>query len=196
MPANVFEQKRRPIDRSSGCYKSEYIFHRDAVRFCDAAAVMITSVNASPPVRRQQDGGGHRHDHQPADVQRGVRREGEALLHLCGDRPEAVDGRADRQAPGGCRRDEVHDHRERDGVGRRPAPVPRPLLGLRHGRVLPRQRPTRAHHLRRSVETGAWSTIAKPTLSVVRRLVTVVEARITLGNVTPVEVEVMINNCK
>ena len=78
----------------------------------------------------------------------------QALLHLCRDRPEALDGRADRQDPAGLRRARILDRRRRDRVRAGAAAISRALCRLRDGRVLPRQRHARADHLRRSVEAG------------------------------------------
>lgn len=52
------------------------------------------------------------------------------------------------------RRHQLLDRGVRHRVRRRPAAVPGPVLRLRHGRVLPRQRQARSHHLRRSVQAG------------------------------------------
>ena len=64
------------------------------------------------------------------------------------DRPEALDGRADRQDARRRGRDGIHHrrrrHRERSGA----AAISLAVLGLRHGRMVPRQRHARAHHLR------------------------------------------------
>ena len=68
----------------------------------------------------------------------------EALLHLCRDRPEALDRRADRQDAGGLRRARIFDRRRRHRVRAGAAAVPRALYRLHHGRVLPRQRHARA----------------------------------------------------
>ena len=75
------------------------------------------------------------------------RREGEALLHLCRHRPEALDRRADRQDARGRRRAGIHHRRRRHRVRAGAAAVPRAVLRLRHGRMVPRQRHARADHL-------------------------------------------------
>ena len=96
-----------------------------------------------PPDRQDRDRG--RHDHQP---------EGEGRrLHLRRDRSEAVDGRAGRRTTL-----EEHGAMEytivvaADGLGPGAAAVHRAVRRLRDGRVLPRQRQARAHHLRRPVQ--------------------------------------------
>jgi F-type H+-transporting ATPase subunit alpha len=91
-------------------------------------------------------GGGDRHDHQP---------EGQgALLHLRRHRPEGVvDQERDPQARR-VRRDGIHDRRRRDRVGIGGDAVHRALFGLHDGRVFPRPRAGRAHHLRRPDEAG------------------------------------------
>ena len=105
-----------------------------------------------PPDR--QDRGGDRHHPQPERGQRRHRRIEEALLHLCRDRPEALDRRPDRQDVAGLRRARLFDRRRRDRVGAGAAAVPRALYRLHDGRVFPRQRHARADDLRRSVEAG------------------------------------------
>ena len=79
--------------------------------------------------------------------QRRHRREGEALLHLRRDRPEALDRRADRQDLAGLRRARILDRRRRDRLRAGAAAVSRALCRLRDGRVFPRQRHARADHL-------------------------------------------------
>ena len=78
----------------------------------------------------------------------------EALLRLRRDRPEALDRRPARAQARGDRRARLHDRRRRDRLRAGADAVPRALLGLRDGRVLPRQRHARAHHLRRPLEAG------------------------------------------
>ena len=72
---------------------------------------------------------------------------GQALLRLCRHRPEALDRRPDRQDAGGARRARLHHRRRRHRLGSGSAAVPRALLRLRHGRVVPRQRHARPDHL-------------------------------------------------
>ncbi len=98
-----------------------------------------------PPDR--QDRGRGRRDHQPARSGR--------HLHLQRDRAEAVDGRAGGADARRRRRDGVHHRRRRLGVGSGAAALHQPVLGLHDGRVLPRQRPSRAVHLRRPLEARA-----------------------------------------
>ena len=71
--------------------------------------------------------------------QRRHRREGQALLHLCRHRPEALDRGADRQDPGRRRRAGIHHRGRRHRLGAGAAAVPGALLRLRHGRMVPRQ---------------------------------------------------------
>ena len=97
-----------------------------------------------PPDR--QDRGGGRHDHQP---------EGQgSLLRLRRDRAEGFDHRQRGAQARGARRDGLH-HRG-GGLGLRVGgdAVHRAVLRLHHGRVLPRPRPGRAHHLRRPDQAG------------------------------------------
>ena len=76
-------------------------------------------------------------------------------LHLQRDRPEAVDDRAGGADARRSRRDGVHHRRRRRRVRSGAAALHQPVLGLRDGRVLPRQRPPRAVRLRRPVEARA-----------------------------------------
>ena len=78
----------------------------------------------------------------------------EALLRLCRGRAEALDGRAVRQGSGGARRARIFDHRRRHRFGPGADAIPCAVLRLRDGRVLPRQRHARGHHLRRSLQAG------------------------------------------
>ena len=75
------------------------------------------------------------------------RREDQALLRLCRDRPEALDRRAVRQGARRARRARLFDrrrgHRFRSGADAVPGAVRR----LHHGRIFPRQRHARRHHL-------------------------------------------------
>ena len=95
-----------------------------------------------PPDRQDRGGGGH--DHQPEG--RGGR------LHLRGHRPEAVHRRPGGADPRGVRGDGLHDRGRRLRLRAGAPPLHRPLLGLRDGRVLPRQRQARGLHLRRPLE--------------------------------------------
>ena len=76
-------------------------------------------------------------------INAGDGRERQALLHLRRHRPEALHRRPDRQDARGARRAGLHHRRLRHGVRARPAAVPGPVRGLRHGRVVPRQRHAR-----------------------------------------------------
>ena len=82
------------------------------------------------------------------------RRFAEALLHLRGRRPEALQRCPVRQDPGRQRGARVFDHRGGDGFRAGAASVPRALHGLHHGRIFPRQRRPCGDFLRRSVEAG------------------------------------------
>ncbi len=97
-----------------------------------------------PPDR--QDRGRDRHDHQP---------EGQGPhLHLRRDRAEGLVGQERDPQARGIRRDGLHHrprgHRLRVGGDA----VHRAVLRLHDGRVLPRPRPGRAHHLRRPDQAG------------------------------------------
>ena len=95
-----------------------------------------------PPDR--QDRHRHRRHHQPE----GRRHD----LRLCGDRAKALDRRAGCQNAHRLRRHGLHDRGGRFGVRSRADAIPGALLGLRHRRILPRQQPPRAVHLRRSFQ--------------------------------------------
>ena len=71
----------------------------------------------------------------------------EALLHLRRDRPEALDGRADRPRARREWRDGIFHRRRRDRFGAGSAAVPRALHRLRDGRIFPRQRHARRDRL-------------------------------------------------
>ena len=81
------------------------------------------------------------------DDEQGRRRIEEALLHLRRDRPEALDGRADRPPARRKWRDGIFHRRRRDRVRARAAAVPRALHRLRDGRIFPRQRHARRDRL-------------------------------------------------
>ena len=102
----------------------------------------------------RQDGGDHRHDHQPEGSERRHRREGQAVLHLRRDRTEALDRRAVGADTGRERRDGLlhrgRCHRVRPGTDA----VPGAVYGLHDGRVFPRQRHARDDLLRRLVQAG------------------------------------------
>ncbi len=87
----------------------------------------------------RQDRRRRRRDHQPEGP--------EHALLLRGHRPEAVDGGRGRREAARDGRARVHDDRRRDGLGAGAAAVPRALHRRHDGRVLPRQRPPRAHRL-------------------------------------------------
>ena len=71
----------------------------------------------------------------------------QALLRLRRGRAEALDGRPVREDAGGARRARILDRRRGDRVGSGADAIPGAVLGLRHGRVLPRQRHARDDHL-------------------------------------------------
>ena len=75
------------------------------------------------------------------------RREDQALLRLCRDRPEALHRRAVRQGARGAGRAGIFHHRRRDRVRPCADAVLRAVRRLHHGRILPRQRHARRHHL-------------------------------------------------
>ena len=68
-------------------------------------------------------------------INAGDRRERQALLHLCRDRPEALDRRAVRQDARGARRARILDRRRRDRLRAGADAVPGALRRLRHGRI-------------------------------------------------------------
>ena len=82
---------------------------------------------------------------KPLNAQR--RREDQALLRLCRGRAEALDRRAVRQGAGGARRARLFDHRRGDRLRSGADAVPRAVRRLHHGRIFPRQRHARGHHL-------------------------------------------------
>ena len=97
-----------------------------------------------PPDR--QDRGGDRHDHQP---------EGQGPhLHLRRHRPEGVVGQERDPQARGVRGDGLHHRPRGHGLRIGGDAVHRALFRLHDGRVLPRPRPGRAHHLRRPDEAG------------------------------------------
>ena len=77
----------------------------------------------------------------------GRRRERQALLRLCRDRPEALDRRAIREGARRARRARIFDHRRRHRFRSGADAVPRALRRLRHGRIFPRQRHARPDRL-------------------------------------------------
>ena len=88
-----------------------------------------------------------RHVPQSEADQRRHRRERQALLHLCRHRPEALDRRPVRQAARRTRRAGILHHRRGHRLRPGADAVPGALHGLRHGRVLPRQRHARRDRL-------------------------------------------------
>ena len=98
-----------------------------------------------PPDRQDRDRA--RHHPQPEAAQRAARREDQALLRLCRDRPEALDRRAVRQGARGAGRARIFHHRRRHRLGSGADAVHRAVRRLHHGRILPRQRHARRHHL-------------------------------------------------
>ena len=87
-----------------------------------------------------------------------------ALLHLRRCRAEALDRRAAHEDSWRCWCYGLLDHRRGDRLRRCTPAIPCPVLGLRFGRVLPRQRDARAHHFRRFVQTsgGLSADVAAP----------------------------------
>ena len=75
------------------------------------------------------------------------RREDQAVLRLCRDRPEALDRGAVRQGAGRAGRAGIFDHRRRHRLRSGADAVHRAVHRLHHGRILPRQRHARRHHL-------------------------------------------------
>ena len=75
------------------------------------------------------------------------RREDQAVLRLCRDRPEALHRRAVRQGAGRAGRAGIFDHRRRHRVRSGADAVHRAVHRLHHGRIFPRQRHARRHHL-------------------------------------------------
>ena len=80
-------------------------------------------------------------------LNKGIGRGPEALLRLRRRRPEALHGRPVRQGAGGERRARILDHRRRHRLRPGAHAVPGTVLRLHHGRVFPRQRHARRHHL-------------------------------------------------
>ncbi len=106
-----------------------------------------------PPDR--QDRRCARHDPQPEGPERRRRAgEPEALLRLRRGRPEALHRRPVREGARRARRARIFDHRRRHRLRPGPDAVPGAVRRLRDGRVFPRQRHARRHHLRRSVQAG------------------------------------------
>ena len=75
------------------------------------------------------------------------RREDQALLCLCRDRPEALDRGAVRQGAGRAGRAGIFDHRRGHRLRSGADAVHRAVHRLHHGRIFPRQRHARGHHL-------------------------------------------------
>jgi len=73
--------------------------------------------------------------------------ESQALLRVRRHRPEALHRRAVREGARGAGRAGIFHHRRRHSVGSGPHAVPRAVHRLHHGRVFPRQRHARRHHL-------------------------------------------------
>ena len=100
-----------------------------------------------PPDRQDRRRGG-RHRQPEIEVQRKRRRVAQALLHLCRDRPEALHG-------GAASSRLLEDNGALDysivvaATASEPAPLQflAPYHRLHDGRVFPRQRDARAHHL-------------------------------------------------
>ena len=75
------------------------------------------------------------------------RREDQAVLRLCRDRPEALDRGAVRQGAGRAGRAGIFHHRCRHRLRSGADAVHRAVHRLHHGRIFPRQRHARRHHL-------------------------------------------------
>ena len=97
----------------------------------------------------RQDRRSHRHHPEPEELstQSGSTRRRKALLHLCGHRAEALDRGPDRPHARRAGRAGIHHRGRRHRLGAGAAAVPGAVLGLRHGRVVPRQRHARPDHL-------------------------------------------------
>ncbi|MGY4431936.1 hypothetical protein ACVWWO_004413 [Bradyrhizobium sp. F1.13.1] len=95
----------------------------------------------------RQDRDRARHHPQPEAAQRAAGREHQAVLRLRRDRPEALDRCPVREGAGRAGRARIFDHRGRYRVGSGADAVHRAVHRLHHGRVLPRQRHARRHHL-------------------------------------------------
>ena len=98
-----------------------------------------------PPDR--QDRRRHRHDHQPEAAATCI-----CIYVAIGQKRSTVAQVVDKLAA--LRRHGVHDRRRRHRLRAGAAAVHRALHRLHDGRVLPRQRPPRAGHLRRSLQAG------------------------------------------
>ena len=98
-----------------------------------------------PPDRQDRDRA--RHHPEPEAAQRAAGREHQAVLRLCRDRPEAFDRRPVRQGAGRAGRAGIFDHRRRHRVRSGADAVHRAVHRLHHGRIFPRQRHARRHHL-------------------------------------------------
>jgi hypothetical protein len=98
-----------------------------------------------PPDRQDRDCA--RHHSQPEAAQRAAGREHQAVLRLRRDRPEALDCRPVRQGARGAGRPGIFGHRRRHRIGPGADAVHRAVHRLHHGRIFPRQRHARGHHL-------------------------------------------------
>ena len=98
-----------------------------------------------PPDRQDRDRA--RHHPQPEAAEAQPRREHQAVLRLRRDRPEAFHRRAVRQGARRAGRAGIFDRRRRDRVRSGADAVHRAVHRLHHGRILPRQRHARRHHL-------------------------------------------------
>ena len=129
--------RRRPASAGQGAHAHRLEGHRfdDPDRPRPAGAD-----HRRPPDRQDRDC--HRHHHQ----QQGPG----SVLRLRGHRAAQVERRPAGLGARGGRRPQEHHHRDGGRRRGRPDQVPGSVCGLRHGRVLPLQRPGRADHLRRS----------------------------------------------
>ena len=98
-----------------------------------------------PPDRQDRDRA--RHHPEPEAAQRAAGREHQAVLRLCRDRPEAFDRCPVRQGAGRAGRAGIFDRRRGHRVRSGADAVHRAVHRLHHGRVFPRQRHARRHHL-------------------------------------------------
>ena len=107
--------------------------------------------------RHRQDDHRRRYDHFPSPTKQGrrARQAAEpqaALLHLCGDRPKALERGPHPKDARRFRRDGIHHHRFRLRFGCRRDAVPRPLRRLRHRRVPHGPRQGLPHRVRRPLK--------------------------------------------
>ncbi len=95
----------------------------------------------------RQDRDRARHHPQSEAAQRADRRKDQALLRLCRGRPEAFHRRAVRQGARRAGRAGIFDRHRRHRLRSGADAVPGAVRRLHHGRIFPRQRHARRHHL-------------------------------------------------